>query len=367
MHYSDRIFKKRKIPWLFIISLFVFLTVMILLFAAKSSQEAADFINGTVSSAYRRIMAAFGNLFPFSLFEAVIALLIPAFILVIILSLRSFKRGRGKRFILTLLSVIMLIYSGHTLALGIAYYTTPLAARLGIREVEICEENLTRTLVSLRDEVNGLSERVEYTERGYSDANLSLDEISEKICSSYEKLSLSYPFIPAFESRAKGVRFSGVMSYLGITGIYTFYTGEANVNTLYPDYDLVFTAAHELSHQRGILRENEANFMAYLVCSSSEDNYLKYSAALSMYGYVGSALYRTNPERYAEVNASLCDGARADMRASNAVYKEYSGTIFEDVSSFVNDLFLKSNGTEGVVSYGMVVKLAVAYHEAKNK
>lgn len=364
MRYKYGISKKRKAPWLFIISSLVFVAVMVLLALAKSSYGAADFINGTLSSAYRQAMAAFGNLFPFSLFEIVIALALPLIILLIAISVRCFKTGRGGKFLLSLLSAVLLVYSGHTLALGMAYHTTPLATRLDIKETEVNEQSLARTLILLREEINSLSEKIEYTDAGASTSGLALNEISEKICASYSELSGEYSFIPDFQSRVKGVHFSEVLSYLSLTGIYTFYTGESNVNTLYPDYDVVFTAAHELAHQRGILRENEANFMAYLACRSSEDDYLRYSAALSMYGYIGSALYRTNRELYGEINAELCDGARADMRASNEVYKEYSGTVFEDISSTVNDLFLKSNGTEGVVSYGMVVKLAVAYHEA---
>ena len=362
MDNKDRIKRKRRTPWLFIISALIFASVMILLALSKSSYAAADFINGSVSRAYREAMAAFGDIFPFSLFEVVIALLIPLVILIPIIALRRFNAGRIRGFILLLVSAVLLVYSGNTLALGIAYNTTPLGTRLGITECEVNEENLSRTLITLRDEINGLSSSIEYAD-GQSTAGADLDGISEKICASFTELSKAYDFIPDFESRAKGVHFSEAMSYLSLTGIYTFYTGEANVNTLYPDYDLTFSAAHELAHQRGILRENEANFMAYLVLKSSSDPYLRYSGALSMYGYIGSALYRTNPEKYLEISSELCDIARFDMIASSEVYNEYSGTLLEDISSFVNDLFLKSNGTEGVVSYGMVVKLAVAYHE----
>lgn len=366
MRYKDRIYKKRKTPWLFFVSLTVFIAVMILLAVAKSSYGAADLINSTVSRIYRELMAGFGDIFPFSLFEVVIALIVPTVILVAVIAAKRFKSGEGRDFILLLVSVLLLVYSGHTVALGIGYNTTPIGQRLGISECEVNEESLLSTLITLRDEINELSGRIEYTEEGVSSSGTDLDGLSARICASYAKLSEKYSFIPKLESRAKGVYFSEVLSYLSLSGIYTFYTGEANVNTLYPDYDLAFTAAHELAHQRGILRENEANFMAYFVLISSDDDYLRYSGALSMYGYVGSALYRTNPELYYEITSSLSDGARADMIASSEVYKQYSGTVFEDISSFVNDLFLKSNGTEGVVSYGMVVKLAVAYHEALN-
>ena len=116
-----------------------------------------------------------------------------------------------------------------------------------------------------------------------------------------------------------------------------------------------------MSHQRGVLREDEANFIAYAALSSSDDVYLRYSAALSMTEYIGSALYRTNKDAYYEIMSELDDSVWFDIEASNEITREYSGTILSDISNFFNDLFLKSNGTPGVVSYGMVVRIAVSY------
>ena len=129
-------------------------------------------------------------------------------------------------------------------------------------------------------------------------------------------------------------------------------------------YDMTFTAAHELAHQRGISRENEASFVAYLVNSRSDDPYLRYSAALSMYEYIGNALYRTNKQLYTEINSELSPLAKGDISASYEVSKKYGDTFINDISTFINDLFLKSNGTAGVVTYGRVVTLTVAYYES---
>ena len=101
--------------------------------------------------------------------------------------------------------------------------------------------------------------------------------------------------------------------------------------------------------------------MAYAALSSSDDEYLRYSAALSMLQYIGSALYRTDRASYYEIISSLDDRAKQDINASNEITREYSDTILSDISNFMNDLFLKSNGTPGVVSYGMVVRIAVSY------
>jgi hypothetical protein len=83
-----------------------------------------------------------------------------------------------------------------------------------------------------------------------------------------------------------------------------------------------------------------------------------------MYQYLASALYRTNPDRYREINKSLASGPRGDIAEINRVALAYGDTFIADISSFINDIFLKSNGTAGVVTYGEVVKLAVAYYHS---
>lgn len=346
-----------------IIAFIITLLSLGLLYASRKWIAVADFLNDTICFGYRRIMAAFADLFGFSLFE-ILVFLIPVFlVIVVILAVRAFRRGVGRmRFILNLLSVALLLYSGHIIALGISYNTTTVDKEMGFKTVKVDEENLADTMILLRDEVNSLVDYIKFSEDGSSISGYSMDEISDLICKSYAEISTEYGFVSDFESRAKAVGpFSIGMSYLGITGIYTYFTGEANVNMTYPDYDVVFTAAHELSHQRGILRENEANFMAYLACSRSEDAYLRYSAALNMYQYVGSALYRTNKDLYYEIAHGLDQRAKGDIYVSNSVTQKYGDTILNDISDFVNDLFLKSNGTAGIVTYGRVVILAVSY------
>ena len=151
------------------------------------------------------------------------------------------------------------------------------------------------------------------------------------------------------------------MSYTHITGVYTFFTGEANLNVDFPDYTLPFTAAHELSHQRGVAREDEANFMAFLVCLKSEDAYIRYSGYLNLYEYVASALYSASPELYWQVYATVPGRVRAEMRAYSDFFDQYRDSVASEVTEVVNDTFLTIQGTEGTKSYGMVVDLAVAY------
>ena len=80
------------------------------------------------------------------------------------------------------------------------------------------------------------------------------------------------------------------MSYTNITGIYSPFTAEANVNVSVPKSTLLFTTMHEMAHQRGFASENEANFIAYLTCIAHPDVDFQYSGYLNALNYVNRAL-----------------------------------------------------------------------------
>ena len=353
--------KKYRISTFAIISFTVFVLSGAMLLASRLSTALADSINEHISSPFRRFMAGFADHFSFSLFEILVLSLPLVAALIIWRAVVVFRRGYGRtRFIVNVIAVALLLYSGNSIALGVSYNTTSVAQHLALEETEINEQTLSVAMTNLCHEINALSEEITYFD-GESHSGYDMSELSTLICDSYAAVASQYSYPDSFYSTAKGVDALHFLSYLRLTGIYTYYTGEANVNTDFPDYDVTFTTAHELSHQRGVLREDEANFMAYLVCSESTDPYLRYSAALSMLDYVGTALWRTNPQLYYSILDTLSESARDDLRASYRVGAEYGDTVFADISNFVNDLFLRSNGTDGVVTYGRVVRLYMSY------
>lgn len=359
---SKKIFK--YIPLSFIISALITLASYIVLRLSVNSADFADKVDAALGSKLRFAFGSISDLFPFSLFEVIIAL-IPIFIaLVIFLSVRAFKRGKKCKFLLRIIAFVGIIYSLFIFTMGIAYRKAPLEDKMSLRATdEISAEELYETLELILPELNSLAEKVKFR-AGESRMEYSFDELSEKLSAAYTALSEKYSFFDSISySRAKPILFSEVMSYFRITGIYTFYTGEANINTAYPDYNLPFTVAHEFAHRRGVLREDEANFTAFLVCISSDDDFIRYSGYLNMYEYLISALYRTDKELWLDAAKRLNSHSNSDIQASNAVSQKYADTVIGDISNSVNDLYLKGNGTEGRVSYGLVTRLAVAYYK----
>ena len=346
------------------ISFILLAASLVVYYASVSFDHIADFVNATVSVAVRFFLSSLTYFLPFSLFELLIILTPLILFLTVFLIVKRSKNKRQARYsILSVLSVISLIFTSYIYTLGVGYHTSPLADKIGIEDKrEVSADELYRTVNTVIDELDLLAEKIglqgDSTRMPYS-----FDEMSEKLIDAYDKVNGSYSLLTNYPSRPKPVHFSTVMSDLGITGIYSFFTGEANVNVEYPDYCTAFTAAHELAHQRGISRENEANFTAFLVCIYSDDEYIRYSGYLNMYEYLSSALYRTDPELYYEARERIPEVARADIRASNAVYQLHKDSILGKINDRLNDAYLKANGTEGVVSYGYVVRLAVSYYQ----
>jgi hypothetical protein len=339
------------------------LALLVYLIAIRYT-PVADLINSTVAVAVRFILSSLTYLLPFSFFECLIVISPLILVLVVwLLVRRASGRADMIRGVISFLAVICLIFTAYIFTLGIGYRTTYLSDRVGIADdSDISTEELYKTTLILIDGINQEVANLKF-DNGETLMPYTEDEMSKKLIQAYDVMNEEYSLLANFPSRIKPVYFSTVMSDLGITGIYSFFTGEANVNVEYPDYYLPFTAAHELAHQRGISREDEANFVAFLVCIASDDAYIRYSAYLNMYEYVASALYRTDRDLYYKTVKLLPDVATADIDASYDVYVKHMDSPLGKINNKLNDMYLKANGTEGVVSYNYVVRLTVGYYQ----
>ena len=333
-------------------------------FIARAYVPLADALNGSVAHLIRRALAFLSNALPFSFAELILVISPVLIALILIGALRAFRRGEGIRFIAGFLASFSLLLSAYWFTLGIGYHTSPVSERAGLAEVAVDEESLSSTLIRLTEECNALSSELSLDPNGASVMPISFDEACEQIIDAYAVLSEKMPSlgIKSYPSRAKQVALSKPMSALEITGVYTFFTGEANVNVHYPDYNLPFTIAHELAHQRGIAREDEANFIAFLVCKEAESPYIRYSGYINMLEYVASALRRAHEVKYREIYETFDPVIVSELRAYSEFYTSNKKPFWSKLSDNVNDTYLKAQGTEGIISYGLAVRLCVAYY-----
>ena len=359
-----------KIPIASLILLGVSLVCLILVWIARRSVTFADFFNRRISGFFRAFFAHITNPLPFSLAELLI-LLIP--LLIVFLVVYAVRRKTASwravvSYIVTLLSGVSIIFTLFVLNYGIGYYIPTLDKRLDLDKKPVSAQELYDTALILVDEINELVPEIRYGADDFSIMPYSLSEMGDRLMDAYDSFTQTNTYIQDLDSNIKPVLLSVAMSYTHFTGFYTFFTGEANLNVDFPDYTLPYTAAHEFAHQRGIARENEANFIAFLVCRESDDPYIRYCGYLNLYEYVASALYSADKTE----GKSLYYGARdqlngfvlGEMSAYSSFYQKYSNSKAGKIGSSLNNAFLQANGTtEGSKSYGLVVDLAVAYYK----
>ena len=347
--------------WILLGIALVALTVYVI---AMLSPRFAGGFNATVGAAVRAVLAHLTSWLPFSLAEILIYC-IPLLLVGVGIYAYRYRCGSWRAmwvFVGSLVAVFSLLFSLFVFSFGTGYHTEPLDARLGLGAEEITADDLADTAAVLTAIVTEAADGVAFGADGASVMPYNVKEMNARLMVAYASLSEKHDFISKLDSRIKPVLASKLMSYTHVTGVYTYFTGEANLNVAFPDYTLPFTAAHELAHQRGIARENEANFVAFLACEASTDAYIRYSGALNLLEYVASALARADAARYREWLQGLDTRILGELRAYSAFFDTYRDSPAANVSDAVNDAYLKLHGNAaGSASYGLVVELAVAY------
>ena len=338
---------------------------LIIYLAARLFPAFADFFNQNISELFRRTLAFFSSPIPFSLGEMLILLLPVGFGLTVwyAAKYRCDTWRSTWSFVGILLAVLSMVLSLFVFTFATGYHGTTLDQKLDLEQKEVSAQELYQTALILTEKINEEKASMVYDGEGFSVMPYSLSEMNDKLLDAYDVFCENHDFIDHFDTRLKPVMLSELMNYTHITGVYSYFTGEANIDVAFPDYTIPYTAAHELAHQRGIAREDEANMVAFLVCMESEDAYIRYCAYLNMYEYVASALYRADRDLYAKARDTLEVEVRQEMAAYSSFFSKYQNSKASSVSGAVNDTFLKFQGTEGTASYGMVVDLTVAYYK----
>lgn len=336
-----------------------------LYFAFTKSPEFADWFNQSISAWGRRALAALTSWLPFSLAELLLLSVPLWLVLLIVIGARHYCNSNRDALVYVgiLLSIICIVGIIFVWNFAAGYYGTTLDKKLELSREKCSAEELYQTAELLRQEMDALEDEIIFLADGTSMMPYSYTEMNEKLLQAYDRFCETYDFMDSFDSRVKPIMLSEPMSYTHITGVYTFFTGEANINVNFPDYTVPYTAAHELAHQRGIAREDEANFIAFLICMESDDPYIRYSATLNVYEYVLSALRSADATLYRQTYERLPEGVRREEIAYSLFFEKYRENVAADISEATNNSYLQSQGaTAGTRSYNMVVDLAVAYY-----
>lgn len=304
-------------------------------------------------------------IFPFSVAEVLIAGTITGIVVwmvraVILLLLQRSGRAFLKR-MLALVSVALWLWCGLCWSWNVSYYATSFTEKSGLSASGHSPQELLYTTIWFAKQAAELSTQVQRDTEGHFAEHQS--NYLHRGVTVYENLEEEFPFLKMDSVRTKPLVFSQLQSTLGFTGMYFPFTGEANVNVHAPACLRPATIAHEMSHQRMVASELEANFVGIAACISSDDVVFQYSGYLMGLIELGNSLYHINADTwYSIISTYFTPELRTDWNDNHYYWKALESEV-EEAAEQTYDSFLKGNGqTLGIASYGACVDLLITYY-----
>lgn len=339
------------------------------------SRKFPNFIERFYSSFFYKtianILSSVTRFLPFSLAEILIvsfAVFTLWYILKTISELYKCKNRRLKilkNTILNIFATLGLIYFSFQILWGFNYQRLTLNEIFELNLRKSSENELKLLCESLVARTNTLRQEINENENGVMELPYNKKYILKTAHLGYDSASLQYNKLKGNYGTPKAILLSTPMCYTGITGFYFPFTNEANINIAEPVSSLPFTTAHEMAHQLGFAKEDEANYISYIACINHPDINFKYSGTLSALSYSMNALRKNNPEIYNVLITTCSKGVLNDLNYNYEFWTRYSGPV-EKINDKINDTYLKSqNQKSGTKSYGEMVDLLLAEYRKK--
>lgn len=365
--------KKQTESRKYLLLLLLPLAILINYLSSRQIQVTEESYSQGAYIAIAPILSRITGLYPYSLAEIILVLLAGLLLWRMISFFRVLGKGQHPKLqlisqaLLKILAVGGIVYFAFLLLWGFNYNRTSIATITGLEVRASSVQELTQLTQSLAQEVNQLRSQFQEDSRGVMLVPGGYWTVLERASLGYDAISSAIPQLGGSYGRPKPVTLSKAMAYTGIWGVYFPFTAEANVNVAIPQPFLAFTAAHEMAHQRGFAREDEANYIAYLTSRFHPDPEFRYSGNLMALVHVLRALAQVDSERQKEISSTLSPGVKRDLLALDEFNNSHEGPL-ETFSLKANDLYLKANKQkDGDKSYGRVVDLLLAEYRLQTK
>ena len=192
-------------------------------------------------------------------------------------------------------------------------------------------------------------------------------DVFNKAQEAYIELNKQYGFLNYRPASIKSSLWGWMGNYLGFMGYYNPFTGEGQVNTTIPKFLQPYTCCHEMAHQLGYAKENEANFVGYLAASSSKEPAFQYSVYLDLFLYANRNLYFADSAAARSCANELLPGIKEDLKDWRRFNERHKNPV-EPIIRWGYGKYLENNQQpSGLLSYDEVTGFLIAYHKKFGK
>jgi hypothetical protein len=245
---------------------------------------------------------------------------------------------------------------------GFNYNQITLQDRLGfdlkkVSQTEI-EAEFRRSSEELKKEADDLPEWFT-TEESIKDLKISDNELRPDVEHALGDLGLPHSGCV----RVRQLWPNGFLLRWSTAGIYIPQTGEGHIDKGLLSVQKPFTIAHEMAHGYGVTDEGACNFIAWLACRQSRDNWVRFGGALTYWRYAASEMPMDSVEK---VLLTFNPVVHRSLTLINENDKKYPD-ILPRIRDAIYSSYLKRHGVKGGLrSYNYVV-LMVAQYLAKHE
>lgn len=274
-----------------------------------------------------------------------------------------------KRFSHIPISIIRLIIKFQIFACafylfwGLNYFRPPAAVLLQLPKQEYSLNELTQVTRLLIDSTN-------VTQQAY---RLSAQKNQIKpnyyviASDAIQKLPAQFSLLKTYRPTAKSALFTPLINYMATSGYFNPFTGEAQVNYQMPLVNTPVTACHEMAHQMGFAREDEANFIGFLAAKQSPDQLTRYSAYYMAMQEFMRQIRRRDTVAFKELKKEISQPVKSDLKADRSYWEHYENQISEVTSIFYDNFLKANNQPQGLLTYNRMIYLTMAYYQKYGK
>ncbi len=254
----------------------------------------------------------------------------------------------------------LFVYVFFNLLWGLNYNRRGLSAQLGMVVKPYSLADLDTLTTGIQKRLNAYAAFVTEAQR---DSFSKKKNLFRESTLAYKNAAKQFSYLAYQPSSVKPSLFSYAGNYLGFQGYYNPFSGEAQVNTTIPRFLEPFVTAHEIAHQLGYGKENEANFVAFLACKNYDSPVFRYSMYFDIYIYALNELSKKDSAHARSFYQKLHPRVVNDIKTMRKFYASYKNPV-EPVIAWFYGHFLKANNQPGgKQSYNEVVAWLVAYYK----
>jgi hypothetical protein len=246
---------------------------------------------------------------------------------------------------------------------GLNYFRPPAADLLNLPQKEYHLTELTQVTCLLIDSANASQKAYRRSMRhgkATPDYYTTASYAVENLYYQFGLLKTHYPAV-------KPSLFTPLINYMATSGYFNPFTGEAQINHQMPLVNTPVTACHEMAHQMGFAREDEANFVGFLAARQSADELTRYSAYyLAMQEFMRQ-VRRRDTVTFNQLKKQIAQPVKNDLKADRLYWEHYENQLGNLTGIFYDNFLKANNQPQGLLTYNRMIYRPMAYYRKYGK